>query len=221
MGNYWYLSPSNQHSNVGIGDYGTEAEQMVLLCDAITPHLDRCGVDFFVADPKTPIRQRPSESIQKKADYYLALHSNAGGEGGAWGPVAYYHTAGLPLAQELIRQLLATGQKTNRWSNIVQKKGFIELKYPVAPAVLLEVDFHDSETGVAFLTQRRSDAAKAIARAIVTIDGKTWSDPEETSMQQAQALGIFPNGDINWASPMTKEDGAKALMNLYRILKGA
>lgn len=221
MANLWYLSPSNQQKNVGIGSYGTEAEQMYLLCDAITPHLDRCGVQFTVADFETLISDRPAQANKMQADYYLALHSNAGGEGGAWGPVAYYHTAGLPLAEALIQELLATGQKTNRWSNIYQKKGLIETKGPVAPAVLLEVDFHDSETGVDFLINRRADAAKAIAKAIVTIDGKAWTEASSTAQTEAQSLGIFPCGDINWDVNITKGDAAKALVNLYHILKGA
>lgn len=221
MANLWYLSPSNQQKNVGIGSYGTEAEQMYLLCDAITPHLDRCGVQFTVADFDTPISNRPSQANKMKADYYLALHSNAGGNGGAWGPVAYYHTAGLPLAEALIKELLATGQKTNRWSNIYQKKGLIETRGPVAPAVLLEVDFHDSKTGVDFLMNRRADAAKAIAKAIVTIDGKSWTESPASAQSEAQDLGIFPAGDINWDVPITKGDAAKALVNLFHILKGA
>lgn len=221
MGNLWYISPSNQQKNVGIGNYGTEAEQMYLLCDAITPHLDRCGIAFTVADFDTKISDRPAQANKMNADYYLALHSNAGGEGGAWGPVAYYHTAGLPLAEALIANLLATGQKTNRWTNIVQQRGFIELKGPVAPAVLLEVDFHDSKVGIDFLMNRRADAAKAIAKAIAAIDGKPWAEPASNPQLDAQNLGIFPCGDINWDVPITKGEAAKALVNLYHILKGA
>jgi N-acetylmuramoyl-L-alanine amidase len=81
MSNIWYLSPSRQPENVGINGYGNEQEQMYILTDAITPHLDRCGVSFHVADPEETLAQRCRESNDMEAFYHLALHSNAAPEG--------------------------------------------------------------------------------------------------------------------------------------------
>ena len=83
MAKLWYLSPSDQSGNIGINGYGSEMDQMNLLMDAVTPHLDRCGVRYFRAAKTTPIDNRPQQANEMKADYYLALHSNAGGGGGA------------------------------------------------------------------------------------------------------------------------------------------
>ena len=94
MSNIWYLSTSNQSENIGINGYGTEQAQMYLLTDAITPHLDRCGVSFHVADPEETLAERCTESNKIGAACHLALHSNAGGGGKAWGPIAFYYSAG-------------------------------------------------------------------------------------------------------------------------------
>lgn len=219
MSKIWYLSPSRQTANIGINGYGTEAEQMYRLADTITPHLDRCGISFHLADMEQTLADRVKEANAMGAGYYLALHSNAGGKGTACGPVGYYYSAGLPLAQKLVANLLATGQKSNRSTNLVKNTSFYELKKPLAPAVLLEVDFHDSAEGVTFLTTRREEIAVAIAKAIVEMDGKQWVDTGSET-EQAEGLGLLtPTGEDYWTAPMTHEEAAVALLRLKAILE--
>ena len=175
MSKIWYLSPSNQAANIGINGYGTEKEQMNLLLDEIIPHLDRAGVSFHRADPDLSIQKRAAESNAMGAKFHLCFHSNAGGNGMAWGPVAlYYSDAGKQLGDNLIKALLSLGQKNNRSSNVIQEKSLYELRKTTAPACLLEVDFHDSAVGVDFLTRRRRKIAEAIAKVIIEADGKEF-----------------------------------------------
>ena len=216
MSKIWYLSPSNQSANLGVNGYGNERDQMYRLSDAITPHLDRCGVSFHVADMDMLIAQRATEANEMDAAYYLAFHSNAGGNGSAYGPVAYYFSAGKQLAETLVEQLKVTGQPSNRSTSIVKNQGLYELRAPKAPAVLLEVDFHDSAIGVDFLTTRRQDAAEAIAKAIVAVDGKQWVDAK-SEKDRAIELGLFDKdeqGSYRWNDPMTREEAAKAMIRL-------
>ena len=142
MGKLWYLSPSDQTGNTGINGYGTEEAQMNALLDAITPHLDRCGVRYHRASRDLGIDYRPAESDALGADYYLALHSNAGGGGAAYGPIAFYYAAGKELAEELIWQLQKTGQKSNRYQSVVRNQNLYETRTMKAASCLLEVDFH-------------------------------------------------------------------------------
>ena len=221
MNNIWYLSPSRQTANIGIGDYRSECQRMYELTDKITPHLDRCGISFIVADKEKNLPQRAAEANATGAGFYLALHSNAGGNGKAFGPVAYYHTAGKTLAQTLAAELLATGQKNNRSQNIVKNTSLYELRSHAAPACLLEVDFHDSETGVDFLLNRMEDAARAIAKAIVRIDGKEWVD--EDMLLNAQELGLFDadeDGSYRWDDAATRAEAAYAIMKLKQLIGG-
>ena len=220
MNRIWYLSPSSQGANVGVGNYGTEKEQMNLLTDAIIPHLDRAGVSFHRGDPDMTLGQRVKESNEMGAVFHLALHSNAGGKGLSRGPVAYYYSqTGKDFGEKLVSALLALGQENNRSTNVKQEKSFYELKQTRAPACLLEVDFHDSISGVEFLTSRREEIAAAIARVIIQADGKEFvpETPGE-QVEEAVRLGLFPR-NTQWDAPMTKEEAAIAMLNLIRIVK--
>lgn len=231
MANLWYLSPSNQTENVGIGDYGTEEAQMNALMDAIIPHLDRCGVSFHRADRSMNLGARTAESDALGAVWYLALHSNAGGGGQAWGPIAFHAGDGEGLARILVRELLATGQRSNRSSNLANGENLYEVRMPRAKTCLLEVDFHDSEVGVEFLTQRRADAARAIARAIVEADGKQWvedrisdgaSEWAKPYTERAKALGLFTgdaDGGYRWQANLTREEAATILIRMMDLLE--
>ena len=220
MSKIWYLSPSNQGANVGVGDYGTEKEQMNLLLDEIIPHLDRAGVSFHRADADMSLADRVKESNEMGAVFHLALHSNAGGKGLARGPEAFYYSeAGQKIGRKLVDGLLALGQKNNRSSNVKQNKSLYELKRTSAPACLLEVDFHDSPDGVEFLTARRSEIAEVIARVIVESDGRIFIPVTAGEyVDQAVRLGLFPR-DEDWNSPLTKEESAVILMKLIEIVK--
>ena len=219
MNKIWYLSPSNQKANEGIGGYGTEHEQMYLLADAIIPHLDRAGVSFVLADRDATLAQRAKESNKIGAGFHFCLHSNAGGNGKAWGPVAlYYSDAGKEFGEKLVDSLLALGQKNNRSYNIKQEKGLYELRKTVAPACLLEVDFHDSSTGVEFMTRRRSEIARAIAAVIIEADGKQFvPETPGDAADKCVAWGLMDPG--RWADPLTREEAAVLAVRLKELIE--
>lgn len=220
MSKIWYLSPSNQSANLGAGNYGSEKEQMNLLLDEIIPHLDRAGVCFHRADPDMSLGDRVKESNEMGACFHLALHSNAGGNGRARGPEAFYYSEkGQELGQKLVNALLALGQENNRSSNVKQDKTFYELKRTTTPACLLEVDFHDSTAGVEFLTKRRSEIAEAIAMVIIESDQKVYVPTTNGEyIDRAIRMGLFSNS-TNWNSALSKEDAAVILMRLLDAIK--
>ena len=219
MSKIWYISPSNQKANEGIDGYGTEHEQMYLLAEAIIPHLDRAGVSFVLADRDATLAQRAKESNKIGAGFHFSLHSNAGGSGKAWGPVAlYYSDAGKEFGEKLVDSLLALGQKNNRSYNVKQQKGLYELRKTRAPACLLEVDFHDSSTGVAFITRRRAEIARAIATVIIEADGKQFV-PETVgeAADKCVSLGLMESG--RWEDPLTREEAAVLAVRLKELIE--
>ncbi len=220
MNRIWYLSPSNQGSNMGVGNYGSEKQQMNLLLDEIIPHLDRAGVSFYRADPDKSLADRVKESNEMGTVFHFALHSNAGGKGKARGAVAYYYSeTGKRFGEKLVNALAALGQASNRSSNVKQEKTFYELRKTKAPACLLEVDFHDSPDGVEFLISRRSDIAEAIARVIIETDGKTFVPVTCGEYRdQAVRMGLIP-GDARWDAPLTTEEAAIMMAKLADFLK--
>ena len=220
MSNIWYLSPSNQGANIGVNGYGTEQEQMYLLTDAITPHLDRAGVCYKVADKDASGTLRCAESNDMEAKFHLCLHSNAGGSGKAWGPVGlYYSSEGKAFCEKLVAALLALGQQNNRSSNLSQRKDLLELRSTTAPAALIEVDFHDSAVGVEFITTRRAEIGEAIARCIIEADGKEFvPEAADDPLAEAVTLGLFSDS-TQWDSPITKGDAAVLAVKLKRIME--
>lgn len=220
MHTIWYLSPSNQKANLGVGNYGNERDQMYLLTGEITEHLDRAGVSFHVPERTMALADRCRESNDMQAKFHFALHSNAGGEGKARGPVAFYYSSGgKALCEKLVQALLALGQENNRSSNVIRWKELFELRKTNAPACLLEVDFHDSEEGVQFLISRRAEIAEAIARVIIEADGKQFVPvtPGEYA-DKAVSLGLFPR-DTDWNAPMTKLEGAALAAAILEMAK--
>jgi N-acetylmuramoyl-L-alanine amidase len=89
-----YLSHSTQFDNVGAGDYGTEASEMIPLTDRIAYHLRRqpasYGFEVRVNSPKMTLAQTIADSNAWGADIHQANHTNAGGSKGteveAYGP---------------------------------------------------------------------------------------------------------------------------------------
>lgn len=219
MSKIWYLSPSNQGSNVGVNDYGNERDQMYSLAYEIAAHLDRAGVSFRIPAKGVKVVDRCIESNKLGTGFHLALHSNAGGDGQAWGPVGlYYSEEGKVFCQKLVDALLAMGQKTNRSYHLTERKDLYELKHTAAPAALLEVDFHDSAVGVEFLTTRRAEIAEALAKVIIEADGKEFIPVTNGEhLDEAVALGLFPQ-DTDWSAPMTKEDAALLALKLKALL---
>ena len=220
MGKIWYLSPSNQPANIGAGNYGSEKEQMNLLTDAIIPHLDRAGISFHRADPDMSIQDRSAESNAMDSCFHLALHSNAGGNGTARGPVAYYYSeTGKVFAEKVVQALLALGPENNRSSNLQQNKTLYELRKTNAPACLLEVDFHDNPSGAEYLISHRMQIAEAIAKVIIESEGKKFVPTTNGEyIDQAIRLGIFP-AHTKWNSPLTKEDAAIITMRLLEVIR--
>ena len=220
MGKIWYLSPSNQGANMGIDGYGSERDQMYALTLEITPHLDRAGVSFVVPEKTASLTERVRQSNEMGACFHLALHSNAGGGGKAWGPVGlYYSDAGKGFCEKLVEALLALGQKSNRGYHVKQEKSLYELRKTKAPAALIEVDFHDSVTGVEFITKRRAEIAEAIARVIIAADGKQFvPDKPGDPLSDAVKLGLY-DPQTDWDTLMTKRDGAYLALKLKRILE--
>lgn len=217
MNSIWYLSPSNQGANMGVDSYGSEKDQMYLLTLEITPHLDRAGVSFVVPEKTVSVTERVRQSNEMGAAFHLALHSNAGGGGQAYGPVAlYYSDAGKIFSRRLIDALLALGQQTNRSYHIKEQKSLYELRKTKAPAALLEVDFHDCSIGVEFITKRRSEIAEAIAKVIIEADGKQFvpAGPNE-QLEEAVRLGLFP-ADTDWDAPLTHREAAVLAVNLLK-----
>lgn len=155
-----YISPSTQENNIGIGDYGTEEYQMNIIADHLIPMLERCGFSVRRNKPEMSLRQVVVDSNAWCPDAHVAIHSNAGG---GQGTEVWYYTGsvkGQKLAECLYNEVASLSPGKDR--GIKNKTNFYELSQTIAPAIIIEVGFHDYMNDALWI----KDAPKQIARAI-------------------------------------------------------
>ncbi len=173
-----YLSPSVQEWNVGYGGYGTEEYRMNRIADVVAYELDRHGVEVVRNDPSQTLTQVVAQSNAVAPDVHVAIHSNASATGTARGPEVYVHKFGgasQALANDIYAQLLriapTDGLGVKEGYTAFGGKGYYELRRTVAPAVLVEVAFHDNPDDAAFIIYNSYEIGVAIAQGILEYFG--------------------------------------------------
>ena len=136
------------------------------------------GVEILrLDDPtgETPIKieERAQMSDSHNADFYLAIHHNAGINLGNGGGVVVYH---YPLERNLEQATLlyndvvnANGLRGNRSRPIVSTTELYEVSAPKADSILLENGFMDSttDTPIILTEQFAQNTAKGIAKFFI------------------------------------------------------
>lgn len=119
------------------------------------------------------------------ADLYLAIHHNAGINGGSGGGIVAYVQANpteeeLDWQKRLYEELIAvTGLRGNR-SNPLAREDLDECRLPEMASVLLELGFMDSKTDIpVILTEEyAAGCGRAIAEVIAEKAGLQKTEPE-------------------------------------------
>lgn len=130
-------------------------------------------VDDTTGEKDISLTARTNAANNFGADFYLAIHHNAGINGGSGGGiVAYVYTTPsndeLEWQKALYNALIeATGLKGNR-ATPMKKSNLHEVREPKASACLLELGFMDSKTDVPIiLTESFADkCAEAIVKVL-------------------------------------------------------
>lgn len=222
-----YLSPSTQENNVGAGSYGTEEARMNEIMDLVENEL-RGKYILYRNRPEMKLEQVVADSNAKSPDLHFALHSNAGGGRGAecW--------------------ICARGGKAEQFANIVYGKiaaltpvsdrgvkvssSLYEINKTKVPAVILELEFHDSADGAKWIMENKAAIAKACAQAIMEFFGDTAASvpeqPEEKptekwyekELQEAVAMGITDGTRPEDAC--TRAEAAIMVLRAVKAVKG-
>lgn len=130
-------------------------------------------LDDTTGQKEVSLSARSSASDKWPADFYLAVHHNAGINGGTGGGItAYAYNGSIPQStidwqKELYNELIKlTGLKGNR-SNGCPRADLHECREPDCDAVLLELGFMDSKTDVPIILTE--DFAFKCAQACVNV----------------------------------------------------
>lgn len=217
---FLYLSPSTQEYNDYVTD-GTEEEWMNRLADAMEPYLISSGIQFTRNTPDMTAATSIAASNAGNYDLHLALHSNAAGEGQSGtqrGIIAFY----FPGSWEGYRaaRLFADGLKEiYPLPERVRAEPTVtigEVRRTRAPAVLLELGFHDNPEDADWIVTHIDEMAEDLVRSLTEYFGIPFFSPAAplpgVVRVEFGALSIYSRPDSESPLLARAYDGAEVIV---------
>ena len=165
-----FLSPSTQEFNVGYGDFGTEEYRMNRIADIVEQLLKSQGYTVYRNDPNEKLSAAVRKSNEIGPDIHVALHSNASGQGyNAQGPEIFANrpnTPGDKLAHFIYDEIMEIYPDQSKGRGVLYTSSLYEIIRTNAPAVLLEVAFHDNKDDANWIINNESEIAQAVVNGI-------------------------------------------------------
>ena len=186
-----FLSPSSQENNLYAVGGTTEEKVCNLIADALEPILVKHGIAVMQNNPADGPAGHTAKSNAWKPDYHIPIHTNAGGARGCevfcWN--ASNSTAkGTIMARNIYAEIAAITPTGDR--GVKTNQTFYEIKNTSAPVAYIEVEYHDSKEGAAWILANIKPIAEAIARGILKTVGITYVD-EKLPVIKKGAAGIY------------------------------
>lgn len=183
-----YLSPSCQYDNEYITGGTNEQREMEAVAKIVKQILNKeYNCRTFIATPKLDIHRRPDEALDRGADIYIAIHSNATGSSAVLhGSNVYIFPTcdqGDILAQNIVSELDMIAPAKPNFSpritegmSVFDNIGYAEIREPSnygMISVLAETEFHDNAVGSNWIISHHNEIARAYVNAIVKTFGIT------------------------------------------------
>lgn len=180
-----FLSPSVQEFNEFITG-GSEEYYMNLIADAMIPYLQASGIRYGRNDPNASLSQAIASSNSGNYNLHLAIHSNASPPdtpGIYQGPNVYYYTTsakGQRLANIIANNLKDIYPNPDLVITLPSST-LTELRRTKAPAVLVEVAYHDNYDDAIWIQNNINCIGRALAISLTEYFGIPFIDPYLTS----------------------------------------
>ena len=169
-----YLSPSTQENNIGAGTFGTEEEYCNIVADKVQELLESYNIDIVRNQPIMSVESIVSHSNVEKVNLHVAIHTNANlGQSRGCEVFCYrFESEGNQLALSIYERLSKLTPTLDRGVKEGMNfygagKHMYELAYTDAPAVLIEIDFHDNIESAKWLIRNTDKIAKGIVDGIL------------------------------------------------------
>lgn len=220
-----YLSPSTQEYNEYVNGLGNEEEWMNRLADAMEPMLFASGIQYTRNTPDMTAASSIRASNAGNYNLHLALHTNASGEDQAGqnrGIITFY----FPGSARGMRaaQFLADGLKAiYPLPNLVRTEPTTtigEVRRVRAPAVLLELGFHDNPDDAQWIVTHIDAMAESIVLSLTEYFGipffpDSYPLPGEVRAELG-ALDVYSRPDFDTPPIAQLYDGAQVtVINEY------
>ena len=178
-----YLSPSTQEYNSYITGTGSEEYWMNLIADAMEPYLRANTIRFTRNTPQMTAASSIAQAAREEYDFYLALHSNASGdglqEGKNRGIICFYYPTSrkgreaAELFQEQLKRIYPLPEKVT----IQGTTTLGEVRQPRPPANLLELGYHDNAADAQWIQNNVGTIARALVMALCRYFGLPFLEP--------------------------------------------
>lgn len=160
-----YLSPSTQENNMYVTGSGSEEDWMNRLADTMVPYLTSSGIRYTRNTPDMTAGSSIRQANEGWYDFYLALHSNAAGEGNygnVRGIIAFYYptsTQGQRAAQIFVNNLRSIYPIPDKvFTRATTTLG--EVRDSKFPAVLMELGYHDNVEDAMWIESNLNEIAR-------------------------------------------------------------
>ena len=177
-----YLSPSVQEFNPYITG-GNEEQYMNLVADAMVPYLRSSGILYRRNNPDMTTAEVIDASNSGNFDLHLALHSNASPEsspGSLRGTDVYYYAyspRGRRAASIIARNFKSISPTPSRVRTVATTT-LGEVIRTRAPAVLVEIAYHDNAADANWIKQNVTAIARNLVLSLTEYFGIPFVPPQ-------------------------------------------
>ena len=188
-----YLSPSTQESNLFVSG-GSEEYYMNLIADAMIPYLDASGIQYVRNTPEMTAASSIAASNAGNYDLHVAIHSNAAPEGRygtVRGSIVFYYPGSVQgrRAAEIMANNLRSIYPLPDDVRALPSTTIGELRRTRAPAVFLELAYHDNYDDAAWIKNNIEPIARNIVLSLTEYFGIPFLTP------RPPRSGVV---DVNW-----------------------
>lgn len=178
-----YVSPSSQEANLGPNGY-VEEVAMNLVADLLCPELTRHGVEWMRNNRLNTYAGHVKESNLYKPDSHVGIHSDATGTNVlahgctilCYKPDINKNSEGTLLAKAIYTHMAPLTPTEDRGVKD-GSTSLSEIRDTDAPAVLIEVEFHDNPEGAMWIITHIPQIAGAILSGILDHYGIAYIPP--------------------------------------------
>ncbi len=211
-----YLSPSTQEFNLYVNG-GTEEQYMNLIADYMEPYLIASGIEFVRNTPDMTASSSIAASNSGNYDLHLALHSNAAPEnlaGRIQGTDVYYYPGSerSQRAADIIAENFKRIYPNPALVKAVPTTTIGEVRRTRAPAVLIEIAYHDNIDDANWIKNNLADIARNLVYSLTQYFGIPFVAPEPllygTVVTSSGALNIREKPDLSSAVIAQAPNGA-------------
>ena len=177
-----FLSPSTQEFNPYYDGAGSEEYYMNLIADAMVPYLEASGITVVRNTTEDTAVTSAQKSNAANADLHVAIHSNAAPEnlaGQLRGTDVYYYTGSEQGARaaDIFANNFTLISPTPQLVNVIPTTRLAELRRTAAPAILIEVAYHDNPEDANWIRANIRDIAKNLSISTADYFGVPFRQP--------------------------------------------